>query len=86
MLNEHQVAILGAILREAGPEAALAADRILDVAPAQRPKIIGEAIARFGRDKDVVRLLAKPLDLGGWLGGEVKERVSVQSQSADPGI
>lgn len=74
MLNEHQVAILGSILRDSGPEAMIAADRILDLPPAQRPKLIGEAIARFGREKDMVRLLAKPLDLGGWLGGEIKER------------
>lgn len=74
MLQSSHLLVLSTLLREAGSEAVLLADRLIDEPPAERPVLIGQAIARFGRNSDAVRVLARGCDIPGWLGEEVKER------------
>lgn len=74
MLQPPHLLILSTLLREAGREAVLAADALIDHPPADRPVMIAQAIAQFGRSSDTVRVIARGCDIPGWLGEEMKER------------
>lgn len=76
MLQSSHLQVLSTLLREAGREAVLAADSLIDEPPAERPVLIAQAIARFGRNSDTVRVIARGCDIPGWLGEEVKQRSS----------
>lgn len=88
-LSPQHITLLAALLREAGAEAMLRADKLLDEPEEARPQVVGEAIALFGRDQDGVRMLYRGLELPTWLGAEIKyraERAMTLTSAAESGL
>lgn len=77
MSTNAQVVVLRALVRLAGPQCVRDADALVDVSAAQRPKVVGRAIAMHGRADPYVRAMVRGLDLPRMLENELHERAAM---------